>query len=220
MGVFGLALTFLGLIVQAQSYQELNPLYYEVSGPSGPRSPVSRDKGTSLGTPSSPWWFTHPAFTSTTTESMPPQQVKYETGTLFHTDLDTQKIMDHFIQEATCAPHLYMCDVIELARPVKGACCPGFECRKWDNDKYAPRPTASRGRKFDLQAIPLCKSQDGEEGYHICMLDYPICQYPTPQTEVTSEPPIQNETPTTTSTTTPGAVVKKRIVFMVKTFVD
>ena len=91
MGVFGLALPFLGLIVQAQSHQELNPLYYEVSGPSGPRSPVSRDKGTSLGTPSSPWWFTHPAFSSPTTESMPPQQVRNKTGTLLHTDFGDEK---------------------------------------------------------------------------------------------------------------------------------
>ena len=81
MELYGLAFTFIGVIVHAQSHPELNPLYYEVSETSGPRSPVSRDgtkedKGTSLGTRSSPWWFTQPAFSSKTTERMPPTQVK------------------------------------------------------------------------------------------------------------------------------------------------
>ena len=57
MGLFGLALILIGLVVQAQSNPEMN-------------SPVSRDLTrvdieTSLITPSSPWWFTHPAISTT-----------------------------------------------------------------------------------------------------------------------------------------------------------
>ena len=117
MGVFGLALTFLGLIVQAQSHQELNPLYYEVSGPSGPRSPVSRDltredKETSLITPSSPWWFTHPAISTTerieclkqhetcnhTTPCCPPN---------LWCDMNSKLIKKRSLEEycGTCQPH-------------------------------------------------------------------------------------------------------------------
>ena len=174
MGLFGWALIFIGLIIQAQSNPELNSLYYEVSGP---RSPVSRDltredKETSMITPSSPWWFTHPAFSTTerieclkqhetcnhTTPCCPPN---------LWCDMNSKPTGKHSLEEycGTCQPHPWI-------------------ARDGDDDKassktlsttFAPYGEATSGTK-PKSCIHFLSKCDPNERTTMCCENAPFCE--------------------------------------------